>query len=113
MVSVSETRPAAGAGDGRIIGLVSAAHFMSHVFILVLPPLFAFVQGDYHLSYQQLAIALAAFNVVSATLQAPAGFVIDRWGPDRLLIAGLVLGAVALAGAALIPSYWAMVACFA
>ena len=113
MVSATETAAVLRASDARVIGLVSAAHFMSHVYILVLPPLFAYVQRDYGLSYFWVAMALSAFNIVSATLQAPAGFLVDRWGPDRLLIGGLTLGALALAGAALIPSYWALVTCFA
>ncbi|MBV8752351.1 MAG: hypothetical protein JO328_05780 [Hyphomicrobiales bacterium] len=32
--------------DARIIGLVSAAHFVSHYYILLLPPLFAFIRAD-------------------------------------------------------------------
>ena len=113
MTSANQAAATPRASDARVIGLVSAAHFMSHVYMLVLPPLFAYVQRDYGASYGQLAIALAIFNVISATLQAPAGFLVDRWGPDRLLIGGLTLGALALAGSALIPFYWAMVACFA
>lgn len=100
------------ASDGRVIGLVSAAHFVSHVYNLLLPPLFAFIRSDYGLSYQELAVVLASFNLVSATLQTPTGFLVDRFGASRLLIAGLLLGAAALTVAALIPSYWALVACF-
>jgi FSR family fosmidomycin resistance protein-like MFS transporter len=100
------------ASDARVIGLVSAAHFVSHVYVLLLPPLFAFIRSDYGLSYQELALVLASFNLVSAALQTPMGFLVDRFGAGRLLIAGLLLGAAALAVAALIPSYWALVACF-
>jgi MFS family permease len=49
---------------------------------------------------------------VSAALQTPAGFLVDRLGAGRLLIAGLLLGSAAVAVAALVPSYWALVACF-
>jgi MFS family permease len=100
------------ASDARVIGLVSAAHFVSHVYVLLLPPLFAFIRSDYGLSYQELALVLASFNLVSAALQTPMGFLVDRFGAGRLLIAGLLLGAAALTMAALIPSYWALVACF-
>src|SRR5215469_12566919 len=100
------------AGDTRVIGLVSAAHFVSHIYGLVLPPLFAFIRGDYGLSYQELAVVLASFNLVSAALQTPTGFLVDRFGAGRLLIAGLLLGSAALAAAALVPSYWALVVCF-
>jgi MFS family permease len=102
-----------GTGDARVIALVSAAHFVSHVYPLLLPPLFAFIRDDYGLSYQQLGIVLASFSIVSAALQTPAGFLVDRWGAGRLLIGGLLLGAVAIAAAAIFPSYWALVGCFA
>jgi MFS transporter, FSR family, fosmidomycin resistance protein len=107
---VSADRPRSS--DARVIGLVSAAHFVSHIYILLLPPLFAFIRRDYGLSYQELGIVLASFNIVSAALQTPAGFLVDRFGAGRLLIAGLLLGAGALSAAALIPSYWALVICF-
>ena len=107
-IAVTRRRP----GDARVIGLVSAAHFVSHVYVLLLPPLFAFIRSDYGLSYQELAVVLASFNLVSAALQTPTGFLVDRFGAGRLLIAGLLLGAAALTAAALIPTYWALVACF-
>jgi MFS family permease len=100
------------ASDARVIGLVSAAHFVSHLYMLLLPPLFAFIRSDYGLSYQELAAVLASFNLVSAALQTPTGFLVDRFGAGRLLIAGLLLGAAALTAAALTPSYWALVVCF-
>jgi FSR family fosmidomycin resistance protein-like MFS transporter len=100
------------AGDARVIGLVSAAHFVSHLYGLLLPPLFAFIRSDYGLSYQELALVLASFNVVSAVFQTPTGFLVDRFGAGRLLIAGLLLGSTAIGAAALIPSYWALVVCF-
>src|SRR5580700_11277287 len=68
---VSAERPRSS--DARVIGLVSAAHFVSHIYILLLPPLFAFIRRDYGLSYQELGIVLASFNIVSAALQTPAG----------------------------------------
>ena len=98
--------------DARVIGLVSAAHFVSHIYVLLLPPLFAFIRKDYGLSYQELAVVLASFNVVSAAFQTPTGFLVDRFGADRLLVAGLLLGPSALVVAALIPSYWTLVICF-
>lgn len=95
--------------DAKIIGLVSGAHFVSHVYMLVLPPLFAFVRADYVVSYAELGIAIAAFNVVSLVFQPPAGFLADRFGARRLLIGGLVLSGIGVIIAGSIPSYWALV----
>src|SRR5215468_1717055 len=98
--------------DARVIGLVSAAHFVSHLYGLLLPPVFALIHGEWGLSYQELAVVLATYNVVSAAVQTPTGFLVDRLGAGPLLIAGLLLGSAAIAVAALIPSYWALVVCF-
>jgi MFS transporter, FSR family, fosmidomycin resistance protein len=95
--------------DAKVIGLVSGAHFVSHVYMLVLPPLFAFVRADYAVSYAELGFAIAAFNMVSLVFQPPAGFLADRFGARRLLIGGLVLSGVGVIVAGLVPSYWALV----
>lgn len=99
-----------GLRDARIIGLVSGAHFVSHVNLIVLPPLFAFVRDDYGASYAGLGLVIAAFNIVSTVLQAPAGFLVDRMSPRLLLVGALALGASGLAFAALLPFYWALFA---
>ena len=72
---------------------MSAAHFVSHYYILLLAPLLPFVRADYGVSYTEIGLALAAFNIVSATLQTPAGFLVDRLGARILLIGGLLIGA--------------------
>ncbi len=95
------------------IALVSAAHFVSHFFIMLLPPLFVFIREDYGVSYTQLSLAFVAFNVVTALLQTPTGFVVDRFGARPLLAAGLALGGGAFAVAALAQSFWLFVAMFA
>ena len=59
------TKTAARNNDARIIPLVCAAHFVSHFYILVLPPLFLFIREFYGVSYTQLGFALTAFNVSS------------------------------------------------
>lgn len=101
------------ADDTRVIAGVSAAHFVSHFYMLVLPPLFAFVREDYGVSYVELGLALTVFNVVSAVLQTPAGFLIDRIEARHTLIAGLLLGAAGYAVAAAVDSFWVLIAMFA
>ncbi|MGE0564084.1 MAG: MFS transporter [Pseudolabrys sp.] len=103
------TRPS----DARLIVTVGAAHFVSHYYILILPPLFAFVRADYGVSYTELGLALAAFNVTSAILQTPAGFLVDRIGARLPLFAALMLGGIAFAVVGLTHSFWLLVAMFA
>jgi len=42
---------AARTSDTRIISLVCSAHFVSHFYILLLPPLFPFIREFYGVSY--------------------------------------------------------------
>jgi|SRR5690242_19990035 len=113
MTDIPHPVGAARSNEWRVISIVSAAHFTSHYYTMLLPPLFAFVRADYGVSYTELGIALAAFNIVSATLQTPAGFLVDRLGARAILIAGLVLGAVAFAIAGLVHSFIVFVAMYA
>ena len=113
MSGATERLPVSRSGHARIVGVVSAAHFVSHYYILLLPPLFPFVRADYGVTYTQLGFALAAFNVVSAALQTPAGFLVDRLGARVLLIGGLLLGAAAFMTVGMTNSFWLLVAMFA
>jgi MFS transporter, FSR family, fosmidomycin resistance protein len=103
------TRPSA---ESRLIAGVCAAHLMSHYYLLMLAPLFAFVRADFQVSYTQLALALTVFNVVSGVLQTPVGFLVDRIGARFVLIAGLALSSAAFAIAGLFNSYWVFIAMY-
>jgi MFS family permease len=105
--------PAGRRNEWRLVGPVCAAHFVSHYYMIMLAPLFAFVRADYGVSYTDLALALTAFNVVSTVVQTPAGFVVDRIGARVVLIAGVALGAVAFAVAGLVNSFAVFVAMYA
>jgi MFS family permease len=112
MAQATDQLGASRAGDSRVIATVGAAHFVSHYYFLVLPPLFAFVRADYGVSYTELGFALVAFNIISAVLQTPAGFLVDRIGGRIPLFAALMLGGVAFAVVGLTDSFWLLVAMF-
>jgi MFS transporter, FSR family, fosmidomycin resistance protein len=101
------------ASDSRLIASVSAAHFVSHFYFLVLPPVFTDVRADYGVSYTELGLAITVFNVVSAMLQTPAGFLVDRIDARLVLASGLLLGSIGFAVAAYADSYWMLIAMFA
>jgi MFS transporter, FSR family, fosmidomycin resistance protein len=100
-------------GELRVVGPIYAAHFVSHYYMIMLAPLFAFVRADYGVSYRDLALALTAFNVVSAVLQTPAGFLVDRIGARIVLIAGVALGAIAFAVVGIVDSFVVFIAMYA
>jgi MFS family permease len=113
MTQATEILGARPASHVRLVGVISAAHFVSHYYILILAPLLPFVRADYGVSYTEIGLALAAFNIASAALQTPAGFLVDWLGARVLLIVGLVIGAAAFVIAGLIDSFWVLVAMFA
>jgi len=113
MSQATEILAVSRAPHTRIVGVVSAAHFASHYYIILLAPLLPFVRADYGVSYTEIGFAFAAFNIVSAALQTPAGFLVDWLGARILLIGGLIIGAGAFTVAGLTHSFWVMVAMFA
>ena len=85
---------------------------MSHYYMLMLAPLFAFIRADFNVSYTELALALTVFNVVSGVLQTPIGFLVDRIGARVVLIAGLALSSIAYAVAGIVDSFWVFIAMY-
>ena len=92
--------------DAKVISLVAVAHFVSHVYIMLLPPIFLLVKDHFGVGYTEIALALTASNVMSALLQTPAGFMVDRIGARIMLTGGLILSGIAICVSALLPGYW-------
>lgn len=100
--------PAPLRADATTIGVVSIAHGLSHFCQLIVPPLFPWIGAAFGLSNTELGLLLSVYFVVSFAGQALAGFVVDRFGADRVLFGGLALIGVAALGLAASPSYAAM-----
>jgi MFS transporter, FSR family, fosmidomycin resistance protein len=105
--------PAGRSSEMRVVAPVCAAHFLSHYYMIILAPLFAFIRDDFGVSYTDLGLALTAFNLVSAVFQTPAGFLVDRIGARTVLVAGVALGAAAFGVAGLVHSFPMFIAMFA
>jgi MFS family permease len=108
-VALGTADDAAQSGSGKLIGLVSVAHFFSHFYPLLLPPLFPLLTDAYGVGFTELGFAYATFSVVTTLTQAPMGFVVDRYGARGLLIAGLALESVAFGLIGVFPSYAALI----
>ncbi|WP_284619998.1 MFS transporter [Aquabacterium humicola] len=97
--------------DAAVIGLVGLAHGVSHFSQLLLPPLFPWLKEAFGASYTQLGLLLTIFFVVSCAVQTLSGFIVDRFGPRPVLMAGLALIGLAATGYALAPSYAVLALC--
>ena len=97
----------------RTLILISAAHWVSHFHLLVLPMLLPFLKAQLGVSYIDLGFALTVFAVVSGLTQAPLGYVVDHLGARKILLLGLCLGGFALILLGLHLSYASLVICAA
>ena len=97
-------------GELKSVGLISVGHGFSHLYMLVLPPLFPLIQQDLGVSWTELGLLFAVLSISTGVAQLPAGILVDRIGARPVLFAGLVLQAAPFALVALFPSYWGLVA---
>lgn len=85
--------------DAAVIALVGSAHATSHLFHLLLPPLFPLLMPDFGFGYTEAGFLMTVFFAISGIGQALAGIVVDRYGARRVLMAGV--GLLAVSGLAL------------
>jgi MFS transporter, FSR family, fosmidomycin resistance protein len=96
------------AQDVKVVGLVSAAHFMSHFFQIVLPPIFPLLKDAFGIGYAELSIVMTLMYAASGLMQTPAGILVDRLGPTRVLIGGLGLYSAAVLLYGFAPNIWVL-----
>jgi FSR family fosmidomycin resistance protein-like MFS transporter len=92
--------------DVRVITAVATAHGLSHFFQLVLPPLFPLLTAEFGVGYTAIGLMLTCSFAASGIGQPVSGFLVDRFGALRVLVAGLLLVAGAVGAAGLATSYW-------
>ncbi len=94
--------------SARVIGIISSAHFFSHFYMLLLPPLFPLLRDVYGVGFTELGLAITVYSFTTALTQAPVGFLVDRYGARAILIGGLVLESLAFVLIGVIPEYAAL-----
>ena len=95
-----------------VIWIVGSGHFISHFYVMCLPPLFPFMKPDLQVEYAELGFILTCFFVAVASVQMPVGMLVDRIGARRVLLAGLIILSSAITLSGLTSSYWALVCLF-
>ncbi|MEE2969283.1 MAG: MFS transporter [Pseudomonadota bacterium] len=99
------TATALRSSEVQAVGLVGAAHFLSHFYQLTLPPLFFAIQAALDVNFFQLGLVMTAYSVTTGVLQTPVGLYLHRIGARRLLIGGLALNAAAICAAGMASSF--------
>jgi MFS family permease len=98
--------------DWTVIGLVSYPHMFSHIYGMVLPPLFPLLKSEFDASYAELGILIAVFGVASGLGQTPVGFLVDKFGARPVLVIGTIIEALSILGIGFTSSYWQLLALY-
>ncbi len=91
--------------DYETCALIGTGHFLSHFYMLCLPPLFLAWRAEFGASYAMLGLAVALMSGTTALLQTPVGFLVDRHGARPFLVGGTLLMALSIAAMAFVQDF--------
>ncbi|WP_349295280.1 MFS transporter (plasmid) [Thioclava sp. 'Guangxiensis'] len=97
--------------DWTVIASVSTVHFVSHIHILALAPLFPLLQKEFGCGYTALGLIVIGYNLVTALLQTPMGRITDRFGGRALLVLAQIGAALAFLAASMAQSLTGLAIC--
>ncbi len=84
---------------GRVVGLVTGGHMLSHFYLLAFPPVFPLLRADLGLTNVEIGLVISAVSA-GTVLQLPVGELVDRTGAKRVFVAGVAVtaGGIVVAG---------------
>ncbi|MBS0638446.1 MAG: MFS transporter [Acetobacteraceae bacterium] len=90
----------------RVNILIGNGHFLSHFYVLSLPPMFLAWQSAFDVSFAQLGMTIMLMSGTTALLQTPVGFLVDRYGARSFLIGGTLLMSLSIAAMGMATAFW-------
>lgn len=90
----------------RVNLLIGTGHFLSHFYLLFIPPLFLAWQREFEVSFAELGLVVAVMSGVTAVLQTPVGFLVDRHGARPYLLGGALLMSLSVCAMAAATEFW-------
>ena len=90
----------------RVNVLIGNGHFLSHFYVLCLPPMFLAWQSAFHVSFAELGMTIMLMSGTTALLQTPVGFLVDRHGARPFLIGGTLLMSLSLCCMSFATQFW-------
>ena len=92
----------------QAVSLVTAAHFLSHFYQFVLPPVFGLMAVKLNVGFTEMGLAITVFSIATGISQTPAGFLVDRLGASKLLALGVAIIGASVACYGVVTNYWAL-----
>jgi MFS transporter, FSR family, fosmidomycin resistance protein len=90
----------------RVNFLIGNGHFLSHFYVLCLPPMFLAWQRSFGVSFAELGLTVALMSGTTALLQTPVGFLVDRHGARPFLVGGALVMSLSIATMGLATAFW-------
>ena len=94
----------------RVNLLIGTGHFLSHFYILVLPPMFLAWQREFGVTFAELGLSVALMSGVTALLQTPVGFLVDRHGARPFLVGGALFMSLSMCAMGFATHFWQILA---
>lgn len=90
----------------RVNLLIGTGHFLSHFYVLCLPPMVVLWHQEFGVSYAHLGITVMLMSGVTAALQTPVGFLVDKHGARKFLVGGTLLMTLTIALMGVATAFW-------
>ena len=90
----------------RVNLLIGTGHFLSHFYMLILPPMFLAWQPAFGVSFAELGMTMMLMSGITAVLQTPVGFLVDRHGARPFLVGGTLIMSLSICAMGFATAFW-------
>lgn len=94
----------------RVNLLIGTGHFLSHFYMLILPPLFLAWQPEFNVTAAELGMTMMLMSGITALLQTPVGFLVDKYGARPFLVGGTLIMSLSICAMGFATAFWQILA---
>jgi MFS transporter, FHS family, L-fucose permease len=92
-------------GNRLIVALIFAIFFVISFLTNILGPLVPDIISDFRVSLTMAAVLPFSFFIAYGVMSIPAGFLVERWGEQRVMVVAFLAGTAGALSFAMYPSY--------
>lgn len=97
--------PDVGREAATTVSLICGSHFVNHMYLVLLPPVFAILATQFDVSLTMLGLAVGVQGGTNALFQLPFGYLSDNHSRALTLITGLTFAAAGVLTVASAPTF--------